>query len=207
MIFVVDGSGSIDKQSFQMMKRFMGTVVKKAEVGEKRVRFGVITYSDRAQSEFQLNQYFSQAEVLRAVSVLNALGGIRNTIQALEYSLLYFKDTYGGRRVKNVPQVLCLITDGPAADADRIPKWQTELTDSEVNMFAIGLGEARKDELISITQKDQRVFYANTYEAFQMLYKPITQQLCKLTKPGEIRTLKLKFLNAYWLICYPKTII
>ncbi|XP_062851497.1 collagen alpha-4(VI) chain [Trichomycterus rosablanca] len=183
VIFVVDGSGSIVKQHFQMMKRFMETVVKKAEVGEKRVRFGVINYSDRARSEFQLKQYFSQAKVREAISEVHALGGIRNTVQALEYSLSYFKETHGGRRAKHVPQVLCLITDGPAADFAGITRWHTELKDSEVNMFAVGLGEASKAELTEITQNDQRVFHVDTYEAFQMLYKPITQQLCKLTKP------------------------
>lgn len=181
----MDGAGNIDKETFQGIKTFMETVVTKTEVGEKRVRFGVIVYADRPQSEFTLNQYYSKDEVLRVISELHSLGGIRNTAQALKYALSYFSSAHGGRRAQHVPQVLFLITDGPVADSYGLTAWPGDLASSEVNMFAIGVGGAREAELRRIAGNDQRAFYAANYQDLETLCKPITQQLCNLTKPGK----------------------
>lgn len=185
VIFLVDGSGVADNENFQLMKRFLGAVVKKADVGQKRVRFGTIIYSDQPKSEFTLNQYISKDKVLEAISEMHSPGGRRNTAQALKSALSYFVAAHGGRRSQHVPQVLCLITDGPVADSAELTKWTEDLEGSEVNMFAIGMAGASEAELTRITGNHERAFYVDNYEAFRMLYKPITQQLCNLTKPGK----------------------
>lgn len=185
VIFLVDGSGDADNANFQLMKRFLRAVVKKADVGQKRVRFGAIVYSDQTKSEFSLNQYVSRDKVLEAISQMHAPGGRRNTAQALKSALSYFAAAHGGRRSQHVPQVLCLITDGPVADSAGLTKWPEDLTSSEVNMFAIGMAEAKEAELTRITGNNERAFYVDNYEAFKMLNKPITQQLCNLTKSGK----------------------
>lgn len=166
----------------------MGAVVKKADVGQKRVRFGAIVYSDQPKSEFTLNQYISKDKVLEAISGLHAPGGKRNTAQALKSALSYFAAAHGGRRSRHVPQVLCLITDGPVADVAGLARWPDDLSGSEVNMFAIGTAGASEAELTRITGNNERAFYVDNYEAFKTLYKPITQQLCNLTKPGKAFT-------------------
>ncbi|GAA6096982.1 collagen alpha-4(VI) chain isoform X1 [Tachysurus ichikawai] len=183
VIFLVDGSNSDDGANFQLKKRLMGAVVKKADVGQKRVRFGAIVYSDQPKSEFTLNQYISKDKVLEAISGLHAPGGKRNTAQALKSALSYFAAAHGGRRSRHVPQVLCLITDGPVADVAGLARWPDDLSGSEVNMFAIGTAGASEAELTRITGNNERAFYVDNYEAFKTLYKPITQQLCNLTKP------------------------
>ncbi|XP_072532864.1 collagen alpha-6(VI) chain [Salminus brasiliensis] len=183
IIFLVDGAGSINKDTFQDIKTFMETVVTKTEVGEKRVRFGVIVYADRPQSEFTLNQYYSKNEVLEAISNLRSIGGRRNTAQALKSALSYFSAAHGGRRAQHVPQVLFLITEGPVADSFGLADWPGNLAVSEVNMFAIGVAGAREAELRRIAGNDQRAFYVDKYQNLETLCKPITQQLCNLTKP------------------------
>lgn len=185
VIFLVDGSGDANNPNFQLMKRLLGAVVKKADVGEKRVRFGAILYSDQPKPEFSLNQYGSKDRVLEAISEMHAPGGRRNTAQALKSALSYFAAAHGGRRSQHVPQVLCLITDGPVADYAGLTKWPEDLASSEVNMFAVGMAGANEAELTRITGNHERAFYVDNYEAFKMLYKPITQQLCNLTKPGK----------------------
>ncbi|XP_066535724.1 collagen alpha-6(VI) chain [Hoplias malabaricus] len=182
IIFLVDGAGSIAKETFQSIKTFMETVVTKTEFGEKRVRFGVIVYSDRPQMEFTLNQYYSKADVLKAISELQSLGGRRNTAQALKYALSYFSAAHGGRHFKEVPQVLLLITDGPVADSFGLGNWPGLLAGSGVNMFAIGVAGAREADLQTIARDNQRVFYVDNFQALETLSKPITQQLCPISK-------------------------
>lgn len=188
VIFVVDGSGGDNSGYFQLMKKFLGTVVKKADVGKDRVRFGAVVYSDRPKSDFTLNQYNSKDKVLEAISRIHAPGGKRNTAQALKSALSYFGAEYGGRRSQHVPQVLCLITDGPVADSAGLTKWPEDLAGSAVNMFAIGVAGANEAELTRMTGNNERAFYVDNYEAFRNLYKPITQQLCNLTKSGKAIT-------------------
>ncbi|KAK3554491.1 hypothetical protein QTP70_024301, partial [Hemibagrus guttatus] len=182
VIFLVDGSGGDNSANFQLMKRLMGAVVKKADVGEKRVRFGAIVYSNQPKSEFALNQYISKDKVLEAISELHAPGGKRNTAYALKSALSYFAAAHGGRRSQKVPQVLCLITDGPVADFADLNSWPEKLSDSEINMFAVGMAGASEAELTGITGNNERAYYVDNYEAFKALNKPITQQLCNLTK-------------------------
>ncbi|KAK9964947.1 hypothetical protein ABG768_006074 [Culter alburnus] len=183
IIFLVDASGNPNKDGFQEFISLMAYVVKKSVVGERRVRFGVITYSDSPQSEFTLKQYKSQADVLRVISNLRPSGGRRNTAQALKYTLSFFGETHGGRRAKNVPQVLFLITDGKVNDLSGLETWPESLANSEVNFFAIGTEDADEVQLREMVGEKGRVHYASTYQDLRGRQKTITQELCNLTKP------------------------
>ncbi|XP_043111994.1 collagen alpha-3(VI) chain [Puntigrus tetrazona] len=183
IIFLVDASGSANKDGFQEMINLMKYAVSKSVVGEKRVRFGAITYSNIPRSEFTLNQYYSQTDILRVISNLKASGGSRNTAQALNYALSFFGATYGGRRAKNVPQVLFLITDGKVNDLSGLATWPDSLAYSEVSFFAIGTEDADEQQLKEMVGKKGRVHYAKTYNDMPGLQKRITQELCNLTKP------------------------
>ncbi|XP_073729648.1 collagen alpha-6(VI) chain isoform X2 [Misgurnus anguillicaudatus] len=183
VIFLVDAAGSPNKNGFQEMKSFMSNVVSKSEVGKKRVRFGTIVYSDVPRSEFTLNQYDRQDEVQGAILNLIASGGSRNTAQALKYALTYFTDVHGGRRAKNVPQVLFLITDGQVKDPYNLADWSQTLPESEVNVIAIGTAGAQEAELKMIAGDRGQVHYVNDYQALNGLQAQIKNELCNLTKP------------------------
>ncbi|XP_077052973.1 collagen alpha-4(VI) chain-like [Siphateles boraxobius] len=183
IIFLVDASGNPNKDGFKEMINLMSYVVDKSVVGEKRVRFGAITYSNSPQSEFTLKEYNSKADVLRVFSNLKSSGGRRNTARALNYTLSYFDTTHGGRRAKNVPQVLFLITDGKVNDLSGLETWPQSLANSELNFFAIGTEDADEVQLTEMAGENGRVHYANTYQGLRGLQKIITQELCNLTKP------------------------
>ncbi|XP_067277978.1 collagen alpha-6(VI) chain [Pseudorasbora parva] len=183
IIFLVDASGNPNKDGFKEMIKLMKYVVSKSVVGERRVRFGAITYSNTPQTVFTLKEYYNQADIQKVISNLKASGGRRNTAQALEYTLSHFGTTYGGRRAKNVPQVLFLITDGKVNDLSGLETWTKSLAESEVNFFAIGTEDADEVQLIQMAGTKGRVHYANTYQGLSGLQKTITQELCSLTKP------------------------
>uniref|UniRef100_A0A8C2JGF1 Si:ch211-62a1.3 n=1 Tax=Cyprinus carpio TaxID=7962 RepID=A0A8C2JGF1_CYPCA len=183
IIFLMDASGSPNKDGFQEMTNLIKYTVSKSLVGEKRVRFGAVTYSNNPRSEFTLKQYYSQTDILRVISNLKASGGSRNTAQALKYTLSYFGETHGGRRAKNVPQVLFLITDGRVNDLSDLDTWPESLANSEVNFFAIGTEDADAEELKKMVGSKGKVHYAKTYQDLHGLQKRVTQELCNLTKP------------------------
>lgn len=185
----MDASGDPNKDGFKEMINLMSYVVGKSVVGERRVRFGAITYSNSPQTEFTLKEYNSQADVLRVISNLKSSGGRRNTARALNYTLSYFDTTHGGRRAKNVPQVLFLITDGKVNDLNGLETWPQSLANSEVNFFAIGTEDADEVQLTEMVGEKGRVHYANTYQGLHGLQKRITQELCNLTKPSKFNFL------------------
>ncbi|CAM4727873.1 unnamed protein product [Leuciscus chuanchicus] len=183
IIFLLDASGNPNKDGFEDMINLMSYVVGKSVVGNKRVQFGAITYSNNPQLEFTLKEYNSQADVLRVISNLKSSGGRRNTAQALNYTLSYFDRTHGGRRPRNVPQVLILITDGKVNDLSGLDTWPESLANSEVNFFAIGTEDADEVQLREMAGENGRVHYADTYLDLHGLQKIITRELCNLTKP------------------------
>ncbi|KAL1262547.1 hypothetical protein QQF64_005286, partial [Cirrhinus molitorella] len=195
IIFLVDASGSRNKESFKEMIHLMKDIVSKSVVKANRVRFGAVTYSDDPRSAFTLNQYYIDTDVLGAISNLKASGGSRNTARALKYSLSFFKEIHGGRRAKNVPQVLFLITDGKVNDLSGLASWPNSLKNSEVNFFAIGTEDADTDQLNAMVGNKERVHYANTYQELSGLQQRIIQDLCNLTKPiCEVEVSDLVFL-------------
>lgn len=178
------------------MIHLMSHVVGKSVVGEKRVRFGAITYSNSPQSEFTLKEYTSQADVLRAISNLRSSGGRRNTARALDYALSCFDITHGGRRTQKVPQVLILITDGKVNDLSGLDTWLKSLANSEVNFFAIGTEDADEVQLREMAGEKGRVHYADTYLGLHGLQKIISRELCNLTKPSKFNFLS-PFISAW----------
>uniref|UniRef100_A0A672RRK8 Si:ch211-62a1.3 n=1 Tax=Sinocyclocheilus grahami TaxID=75366 RepID=A0A672RRK8_SINGR len=181
IIFLVD-AGSSNKDGFQEMINLMKYVVSKSVVGEKRVRFGGITYSDNPRLEFTLKQYDRQIDILRVISNLKASGGSRNTVQALNYALSYFGETHGGRPAENVPQVLFLITDGPVNDLSGLATWLESLAKSNVIFFAIGTEDADVEQLKEMVGYEGTAHYAKTYQDLCGLQKQVSQELCKPSK-------------------------
>ncbi|XP_059372839.1 collagen alpha-6(VI) chain-like [Carassius carassius] len=179
IIFLVDASGSFNKDGFQEIMNLIKYIVRKSAVGEKRVRFGAITYSDNPQLEFTLNQYYSQTDILRVISNLKASGGSRNTARALMYTLNYFDKKHGGRREENVPQALFLITDGKANDIDSLGNWLVTLAASNVTFFAIGIKEADKTQLNQTVGYEGTMHYANNYKDLCGLQTQVAQEICE----------------------------
>ncbi|TRY60582.1 hypothetical protein DNTS_026991 [Danionella cerebrum] len=183
IIFLVDVAGRPGNLGFEEMKNLMQHVVKKSVVSPNRVQFGIVTFSDTIDEKLHLIKQSSQAEVQRVISDLKCSGGIRNTAKALNSTLRFFAELYGGRIQKNVPQVLFLITDGKVDDFSELGTWSEMLQESQVNFFAIGVGDADSNQLATIAGDKRRMQYVKTYEELQGLRSPITQELCNLTKP------------------------
>jgi len=61
IVFVVDSSGSInehDKGNWQRVKNFAKSIVGKLDVGEDRVRVGMVEFGNRGHVQFYLNSHY-----------------------------------------------------------------------------------------------------------------------------------------------------
>ncbi|XP_053322224.1 collagen alpha-6(VI) chain-like isoform X2 [Spea bombifrons] len=178
IIFLVDGSSSISAPQFNIMKRFMIAVVNDSMVGKDNVQFGVVVYSTNPQQEFALNEYSTKLDVRGAINNINRLKGFTYTATALEYTHKRFGPSYGGR--KNVPRIIILITDGETTREDR-PKLKpvsTTLRDDGIIVFAVGVGQAKKQELELIAGQPDRWFLVQNYTSLEGLHENITHIVC-----------------------------
>ncbi|XP_030638997.1 collagen alpha-6(VI) chain-like [Chanos chanos] len=183
VIFLVDGSSSILPEDFESMKRFMTSVVNNTQVGENRVRFGTILFSNTAQSSFSLNQYYSRRQVRDAINALTAPRGDTYTAQAMQYSLAYFGPEHGGRGAAHIPQMLFVITDGEATDPHNLPTRSSELRKNEISVYGIGVKGAKRSELEIITGDEKKVFYVDNYAELEALHVNISKVVCNSSMP------------------------
>ncbi|KAB5586432.1 hypothetical protein PHYPO_G00001530 [Pangasianodon hypophthalmus] len=188
VVFLVDGSTSIESNNFERMKFFMNSVVNKTQVGQHNVRICTIVYSNTAKVHFRLNQHYSKEEVHKAISDLEYPTGDTYTAQALRYSLDYFDEAKGGRGANGVPQMLFVITDGEATDQYYLKEAADKLHKYGISIYGIGVANASKDELETITKDENKVFHVNNFQALIDLWPDISNEICKKTKPGKYIT-------------------
>lgn len=185
IIFLVDGSGSIDKE-FSSIQTFMELVVNKTLVGKSLTRFGVIIYSDEVETVFSLNELDSKRDILEAIRKMRPPEGNTYMAKALDSSLKFFNAKHGGRKETNVPQILIVVTDGHATDYHNLKKPSDALQQNGVQVYSVGVKDANKDELMTMAGGDEsKVFYVGSFVALEFLHRNISEELCETTKPGK----------------------
>ncbi|KAM6910514.1 collagen alpha-6(VI) chain-like [Xenentodon cancila] len=185
IIFLVDGSTSINPEDFKSMQTFMSSVVNRTTVGLNETRFGVILYSTEAKFKFKLNSFESRGEVLQAVQKLVAPTGDTYTAKALTYSLKFFNETHGGRGKLKVPQILMVITDGDATDHPGLKDSSDALRKNGITVLSVGVRNASREQLETMAGGDtSKVFYVDSFKELETLYKNMSTVICNSTKPA-----------------------
>ncbi|KAI4893055.1 hypothetical protein NFI96_005120 [Prochilodus magdalenae] len=141
IVILVDGSWSIGRLNFRLVRMFLENLVNAFDVGITKVRIGLAQYSGDPRIEWHLNAFTTKDSVIDAVKNLPYKGGNTLTGLALTYILKNsFKPESGAR--SNVPKIGILITDGKSQDAVDVPA--QSLRDAGVELFAVGSCESRR---------------------------------------------------------------
>ncbi len=67
MVFILDGSGSINEPNFEMARNFLSEVVGMLHVENDVTRIGVIQFSDRVREEFRMYSHGARYEIQQAI--------------------------------------------------------------------------------------------------------------------------------------------
>ncbi|XP_059194891.1 collagen alpha-6(VI) chain-like [Centropristis striata] len=181
IIFLMDSSKSIDSGEYNSMRKFIESVVSQTTVGKDHTRFGLISYSDKSMSHFELKDHDSKRSVLAAIPKDKPPEGDTHTGEALEFTLPYFNTEHGGR--KKVPQILVVITDGEATNPYILKEHSDALRDNGVIVLSVGVKDANHEELLTIAGDDSsRVFVVEDFDALENLYANMSDALCNPTK-------------------------
>uniref|UniRef100_A0A8C7WYE7 VWFA domain-containing protein n=1 Tax=Oryzias sinensis TaxID=183150 RepID=A0A8C7WYE7_9TELE len=154
IVFLVDSSGSIGSKNFELVKTFLGNVIKPFDIGPKKIQFGLAQYSTETRKEFLLKDFADQESVLTKVQQLHYLQKNTRTGEALDFIRKdYFVEAAGSRVGELVPQIAVLITDGESSDSVETPAQQ--LRDHGVLVFCVGVGKDAQKQLKTIANPPQ----------------------------------------------------
>lgn len=141
IVFLVDGSNYIGTSNLPHVRDFMINVVNQLEIRPDRVQIGLMQFAERPRVEFYLNSYSNRQDVVNKISQLSLTGGsVLNTGAAMNYALNMFQPSTGSRRRQGIPQVLVLITGGPAQD--EVKSVADKLALAGILPFTVSSGQA-----------------------------------------------------------------
>ncbi|XP_030917471.1 collagen alpha-1(XXII) chain, partial [Geospiza fortis] len=181
LVFLLDASSSVGKEDFEKVRQWVSNLVETFEIGPDKTRVGVVRYSDRPTTEFDLGKYKTREEIKEAARQIQYYGGNTNTGDALRYITTYsFSKEAGGRLSdRTVKKVAILLTDGRSQDFVLDPA--TAAHQAGIRIFAVGVGEALKEELDEIASepKSAHVFHVSDYNAIDKIRGKLRRRLCE----------------------------
>lgn len=160
---------------------FVRTVVEKLNVGENKIRVGVVQYGDNPSADIYLNSHTNKEEVLNAIKGLRQRGGRdRNLGKAVEFvSRDVLARRSGGRREEGVPQFVIVVSGGRSSD-DLTPA--IALKRSGVLSIGIGTRDVDPRELQTISYIPS---YAHSVDDFPGLYTVQDELVTTLTELSD----------------------
>ncbi|XP_032168224.1 von Willebrand factor A domain-containing protein 2 isoform X1 [Mustela erminea] len=148
LLFLIDGSHSVGKGSFERSKHFAITVCDALDINPERVRVGAMQFSSAPRLEFPLDALSSQQEVKAKIKRMVFKGGRTETGLALKYLL---RQGFPGGRNASVPQILVVVTDGRSQGHVALPAKQ--LKERRITIFAVGVRFPRWEELHTLASE------------------------------------------------------
>uniref|UniRef100_A0A672ZDR0 Collagen, type XIV, alpha 1a n=1 Tax=Sphaeramia orbicularis TaxID=375764 RepID=A0A672ZDR0_9TELE len=178
IVILVDGSWSIGRLNFRLVRMFLENLVDAFDVGIDKTRIGLAQYSGDPRIEWHLNAFTTKDAVIDAVKNLPYKGGNTLTGLALTYILENCFKPESGSRV-GVPKIGILITDGKSQD-DVIPPAES-LRDAGVELFAIGVKNADENELRSIASEpdEGHVYNVADFNVMSSIVTGLTRTVCE----------------------------
>ncbi|XP_026637302.1 von Willebrand factor A domain-containing protein 2 [Microtus ochrogaster] len=160
VLFLLDGSHSVGKGSFERSKRFAMAVCDALDISPGRVRVGALQFGSTPHLEFPLDSFSTRQEVKANIKGIAFKGGRTETGLALKS----LHRGFPGGRHGAVPQLLIIVTDGKSQGPVALPAKQ--LKERGILVFAVGVRFPRWDELFTLASepKEQHVLFAEQVE-------------------------------------------
>lgn len=179
MVFIVDGSWSVNDINFEIVKRWLVNITTSFNIGEKFTQVGVVQYSDNPLLEIPLGKHESIKNLIKAMESIEYMGGNTRTGTAIKFAtdkLFGLSD----RGPKGIARIAVVLTDGKSQD--EVLKAAEEARRKGVILFSIGVGlETEEAELRAIANKPSStyVFSVADYNAISKIGEVIRQKLCE----------------------------
>ncbi|KAL3865980.1 hypothetical protein ACJMK2_043322 [Sinanodonta woodiana] len=183
IVFVLDASGSVGHDNFNLVKDFVKTVIRSLNIGTgpNQTRVGLITYSTNVVMQIKIQDNHTLHELEQAVdNIVYSTGGKTETEKALN---LLITEGFQGMR-PGTRKTAIVITDGLSTQPNLTQQTAKAARDSGILIFAIGVGnQVNMDELNGIAKDTKQVFLVDDFNALSGMVKQLTQAACEAIRP------------------------
>ncbi|XP_057197793.1 collagen alpha-1(XXI) chain [Triplophysa rosa] len=181
LVFIVDGSWSVDDINFEIVKRWLMNLTMSFNIGQKFTQVGVVQYSDDPILHIPLGKHFSSRDLIKTMESIEYMGGNTNTGKAIKFAndKLFALSERGPNGIAKIAVVL---TDGKSQD--EVLAAAEAARKKGIILFAIGVGSGTEEaELRAIANKPSStyVFSVEDYKAISKIGEVIRQKLCEET--------------------------
>jgi len=181
ILFIIDESGSVNADRFELVKKFIRNIVRRSFVAPDQVQFSLMTFGYKEHYHFYLNTHKTVGEVLGAVDKLQkteAEGGTYTHVALSKAKGLLFGRSYGARN--GALKYVILFTDGPSKYADKTAAGAKGLRDAKVKIAAVGVDNYDYTELQAIASDPDEKFVYKTekFEELPRLAKKVAAVTC-----------------------------
>ncbi|XP_054477460.1 collagen alpha-6(VI) chain isoform X2 [Anoplopoma fimbria] len=179
IVFIVDESGSIGRDNFQLVRSFLHSIVSNLDVSPSRVRVGIVTYNEKPTAQVYLNTFNDKNETLQFIKILPYRGGGTYTGEALKFALNeVFIPLKGSRKAKGVQQVAVVITDGESQD--NVSTAAANLRRKGITVYAVGVKNANDAQLVEMASypPHKHKFTVDSFAKLKALEQSLQKMLC-----------------------------
>ncbi|KAJ7984649.1 hypothetical protein DPEC_G00356950 [Dallia pectoralis] len=183
MLFLMDGSYSVGKGSFERSKHYSLKLCEGLDIRPDKVRVGVIQFGSSPRLEFSLDSCANKPELRKCIKKLSYRGGSTQTGLALKYVL---KKGFPGGRNTSVPRIVILLSDGKSQGAVQIVA--NKLKQSGVTLYSVGIRYPEWEELHALASvpTEEHVFFAeHVHDAINGLHTSLTTTSVCTAVPTE----------------------
>ncbi|ESN97759.1 hypothetical protein HELRODRAFT_193192 [Helobdella robusta] len=182
---IVDGSGSIGINNFNVVKSFLKNLTESLNIGpdpELHTRISVVQFSNSVQQEFDLNDHSTLAGYGTAVDKMGYLNSGTATNIALDFLATESFLQSSGARGAGIPKIGIVMTDGHSNNLRDTLEAAKRLHQKDITVIAIGIGENINNEELKAIATDpdcKNVFRLDGFFDLEALKESIEITTCE----------------------------
>ena len=175
MVFIIDGSGSIEhygRGNFKRCLRFVQNMVRSFTISRSYVRVGIILFSSRSELVLRFNQNRGVNSILRVIGRIRYPGRGTRTGVALRYAY----SRLFSRASRRCSKVAIVMTDGGSQDSVKKPAQL--LRRHGIKIFCLGIGKKyNMGQLLQMAGGQRYVFTAD-FRNLRSVVRAVKQKAC-----------------------------
>lgn len=183
MVFIIDGSGSIEhygRGNFKRCLRFVQSMVRSFIISRSYVRVGIVLFSSRSKLVLRFNQNRGFNSILRVIDRIKYPGRGTRTGAALRYANSRLFSGANRRSSK----VAIVMTDGGSQDSVKKPAQL--LRRHGVKIFCLGIGKKYNMRQLLQMAGSQRYVFTADFRNLRSVVRAVKQKACTGKQPKAI---------------------
>jgi len=180
VIFVLDSSGSVGRDNWEKVRKFVINTVRELGVGKGRTQVGMVVYGTKAYEKFSLTQFTDVEDMVKEVKEFDWLDANTNTSGGIWRMMEMFKESK--RPNSDVPKIGIVITDGKSTtDNTSTVPYAMDAKKAGILMVAVGIGnQTDYKELQGIASNDSLILEVSNFNELDKIKGSLKEAACDI---------------------------